>query len=131
MFLWFALYIACALQIMLAVYFLGELGDVESDFVNPVTFCKKASTWIKYKLYFIYAIGGLSLLLGDIISLLLVPIGFFVHGRMTSDEYKFESTELYKRTELKRHRRNSMIDLGVSGTVFFIALLRGIYLVVS
>ncbi|KAF4688111.1 hypothetical protein FOZ60_003173 [Perkinsus olseni] len=106
-----ALFVTTCALVCITVYMLGEFGDLESDYTNPIDFCNTANQ--QYFLFCAFDWIGIFIFL---------PFTAVMLRDYFTRRYLFESTLLFKGKKLEHHKNWSAFRL-VFYVVFFVYIV--------
>ncbi|EDV20235.1 uncharacterized protein TRIADDRAFT_32218 [Trichoplax adhaerens] len=124
----FALIDDCFL-LFLAVYFIIELSDLESDHINATTCCTRLNRWLLPEALAQLLTTVMLLLSFELMFLIFtLPMTIFLVRRIITSRRGhlgyYDPTEIYNRGLLKSHIKESMIKMAYYLFGFFIFLFR-------
>ncbi|XP_032681759.1 protein cornichon homolog 4 [Odontomachus brunneus] len=113
--------------LLLLVYYIITLSDLECDYLNARECCSKLNTGVMPKLVAHTILVFLLLIQGQLwLTLANVPMTIWLHYEYFSvpsgNMGVYDPTEIHNRSQLKRYMRNVMIHLGYCLVFFFIYL---------
>ncbi|KAH9509190.1 Protein cornichon 4 [Bulinus truncatus] len=122
--------------LLLAVYFVITLSDLECDYLNARVCCDKLNYWIILELISHNFLSLLLLLCGHwFLFLLYSPLGawlIYKYVKKPSGNIGvFDPTEIHNQKHLKTYMRESLIRLGFHLIFFFVFLYWMIYSLVQ
>ncbi|EEQ98159.1 ER-derived vesicles protein ERV14, putative [Perkinsus marinus ATCC 50983] len=127
-----ALFITTCALVCITVYMLGEFGDLESDYTNPVDFCNTANQAARYEFALIVATAILLLCAFDWIGLLVfVPFTAVMLREYYTRRYLFDSTLLFKGKKLEHHKNWSAFRLVLYVVLFVYLVFRLVQSIVA
>ncbi|CAK8692225.1 unnamed protein product [Clavelina lepadiformis] len=115
------------LLLVLAVYFIITLSDLECDYLNASACCEKLNKWVLPEVVAVCVIPPLLLFSGHwIMFLFSLPFPLFLANRYIAISAGsigfYDPTEIHNRGLLKKYMKESMIKLIYNIVSFFVFL---------
>lgn len=103
-------------------YFLVMLGDLETDYINPIDLCNKLNPLVIPQMIIEAVIAGLFFITGHWKSFLIfLPLTLFNAYIVSNNQHVYDATEIFK--TVGRNKRDSFIKLLFHVFVFFYLML--------
>jgi len=127
---WLIFMAAGAILILFYVYSIVSLGDLESDYLNPVDLCEKLNKFANTEIIGHVILTLLLLFFGSWYEFLLnLPVAIFNVKSILFKEHLIDPTTIF--THLNYHKKKSIIKLVIFMMAFFIYLYQFIHLCVQ
>ncbi|KAI8787827.1 protein cornichon 4 [Biomphalaria glabrata] len=125
-----------AALLLLAVYFVITLSDLECDYLNARVCCDKLNYWTVLELLCHNVLSLLLLLCGHwLLFLIYSPLGLWLVYKYVKKPSGnigvFDPTEIHNQKHLKTYMRESLVRLGFHLIFFFVYLYWMIYSLVQ
>lgn len=135
-FLWLLSIFNCCLLIILAVYFLITLSDLECDYLNANTCCKKLNKWILAEVIMTCLQPIFMVLNHNWFKFILnIPLSLYISNKYLSKSPGqiglYDPTEIHNRSLLKSYMKTTMYKIGYHTVFFFIYMYSAIFYMVA